>query len=120
MYKIGIDLVEIERIKKSIQSEHFCERVFGENELKELRARNMPAQSAAACFAAKEAFSKAIGTGICGFSLTEVETLHTENGKPYLHLSGNALKLAGDLSFDISITHTRELAQAVVIAYKEG
>lgn len=118
MYTIGIDLIEIERIKKSIESKHFCERVFGENELKELTDKGFPAQSAAACFAAKEAFGKSLGIGIFGFSLTEVETLHNKNGKPYLHLSGNALKLAGDLSFDISITHTRELAEAVVIAFK--
>lgn len=118
MYKIGIDLIEIERVKKSIESKHFCERVFGENELKELLAKNMPAQSAAACFAAKEAFGKAMGTGISGFALTEVETLHNENGKPYLKLSGSALKLAEGYSFDISITHTRELAQAVVIAFE--
>lgn len=117
MYKIGMDLVEIKRMERSIQSKHFCKRVFGEREYDELLKRGFPTQSAAACFAAKEAFSKAIGTGIRGFSLNEVEVLHYENGKPYLFLSGNALKMAENLSFDVSITHTDETAGAIVLAF---
>lgn len=119
MNKIGFDLVEIKRMEQSIKSEHFCKRVFGEREFEELKKRGFPTQSAAACFAAKEAFGKAMGTGLVGFSLNEVEVLHNENGKPYLSLSGNALKLAENFSFDISITHTDETAGAVIIAWEE-
>lgn len=120
-FKIGIDSVEIERIKKSIEKESFVKRVYGEKELFELKEKNMAAQSAAACFCAKEAFSKAIGTGVTGFNLNEVETLHDEKGKPFLVFSGNAEKIVDEsgLSFDISITHTDTVATAVVIAFKE-
>lgn len=119
MYKIGFDLVEIKRMERSIKSEHFCKRVFGEREYEELLKRGFPVQSAAACFAAKEAFGKALGIGLVGFSLNEVEVLHNEKGKPYLYLSGKALELSKNLSFDISITHTDETAGAVIIAWEE-
>ena len=119
-FKIGIDSVEIERIAQSVKKDSFIRRVYGENELKELRNKNMPAQSAAACFCAKEAFSKAIGTGISGFGLKEVETLHDEKGKPFLVFSGEAKRIVEEsgLSFEISITHTDSTATAVVIAFK--
>lgn len=121
VFKIGIDSVEIERIRKSIEKGTFIKRVYGERELEELREKNMPAQSAAACFCAKEAFSKAIGTGVTGFNLNEVETLHCESGKPYLVFRGSAEKIVeqNGFSFDISITHTDTTATAVVIAFKE-
>ena len=121
VFKIGIDSVEIERIRKSIEKDTFIKRVYGERELEELLEKNMPAQSAAACFCAKEAFSKAIGTGVTGFNLNEVETLHCESGKPYLVFCGSAEKIVeqSGFSFDISITHTDTTATAVVIAFKE-
>lgn len=117
---IGIDSVEIDRIKKSIENEKFLERVYGTNELIELRETGTRAERCAAFFAAKEAFSKTLGTGVRGFSLTEVEILHNENGKPYLLLSGNALKMAKKLSysFEVSITHTKTTATAIVIGFK--
>ena len=65
IYGIGYDLCKIERMKKSLQSETFCKRVFGSAEWAALQAlgENRRAESAAACFAAKEAFLKAAGTG---------------------------------------------------------
>lgn len=97
----------------------FLKKFYGERELAELEKRGVPAQSVAAAFAAKEAFSKALGTGISGFSLREVELLHEDSGKPYLFLSGSAKELAGKLSFDVSVTHTDALASATVIAWEE-
>ncbi len=119
MISNGIDLVEIKRIEKSIKSESFLKRVYGENELRELKKKST--QSYAGAFAAKEAFSKALGSGIVGFSLNEVEVLHKENGEPYFFLSGRAKKTADEkgLSFAVSITHTGEYAAAVVTAYTE-
>ena len=117
---VGIDSVEIDRIEKSIENERFLERVFGNNELIELRDNGTRAERCAALFAVKEAFSKAIGTGVRGFSLSEVQMLHDENGKPYLSLSGNAAKIAKKLgySFEVSVTHTRAEATAIVIGTK--
>lgn len=122
MTAIGIDLVEIGRIRKSLQNRRFFHRVFGPLEQQELLGKRNPLSSAAACFAAKEAFSKALGTGIRGFSLEEVQLLHDPLGKPYLQLNGNAAALAREkqLVFCISITHTKEYAAAVVAADREG
>ena len=118
---VGIDMIEISRVEKSIQSEHFCQRVFGPEEFEELKSKNMRAESAAAAFAAKEAFGKALGTGLRGFSLNEVQVLHDELGKPFLKLSGQAEKTAREksLSFALSITHPHEYAAAVVTAFEE-
>ena len=76
-------------MKHSLENPRFfmpC--IPGEQERQELEARRTPLQSAAACFCAKEAFSKVLGTGVRGLFLTEVELLHRENGAPYLSLSG--------------------------------
>ena len=119
--QVGIDSVEINRIKALIESkERFIERAFSLEEQKEFSKRNNKPQHIAAAFSAKEAFSKALGTGISGFNLNEVSLLHKENGKPYLEFSGKALKIVEEskLSFDVSITHTDSLATAVVIAFK--
>lgn len=122
MLSVGIDLVEIKRIQKSVQNPRFCSRVLGSGERSELALRGFPVQSIAASFCAKEAFSKAIGVGLRGFALYEVELLHDGAGKPYLVLSGNALRLAQErrLVFTVSVTHTRAYAAAVVIGQEEA
>ena len=120
--RIGLDMVEISRMAGCLESTHFIERVFGAREREELTARRFAPQSAAAAFAAKEAFAKAMGTGIRGFSLVEVELLHDELGAPYLALSGRAQRMAhtrGLTQFCVSLTHTKELAAAVVVALPE-
>ncbi len=94
MLFVGIDSVEINRIEKAMKNPRFCQRVFGEAENSLLAMRGFSAESAAACFCAKEAFSKAMGTGIRGFRLSEVELLRNDVGAPFLQLSGNALKIA--------------------------
>ena len=120
--RIGLDMVEISRMSDCLENAHFIERVFGEQERGELMLRRFAPQSAAAAFAAKEAFSKALGTGIRGFSLTEVQLLHDELGAPYLSLSGRAERLAREkgMTFAVSLTHTKDLAAAVVVAQEEG
>lgn len=121
MLSVGIDLVEIKRIQKSIQNPRFCSRVLGSREYSQLALRGFPVQSIAASFCAKEAFSKALGTGLRGFSLNEVELMRDGAGKPYLALSGNALQMAQEqrLVFSVSVTHTRAYAAAVVIGQEE-
>ncbi len=119
MYKIGTDIVEVERIKKSVSNERFKLKVFSPDELSFIEKKKNPFESFAGNWAAKEAFSKAIGTGVRSFSLAEVEVLRDNLGKPYLKLSGNALAAADGLSFDVSISHTKTLATATVIAFKE-
>lgn len=115
--RVGIDSVEIERISKSIQSPAFLKHVFSVREIEMLSQKKMSAQSYAGNFAAKEAFSKALGTGIRGFSLNEISVLRDELGAPYFELSGNAESAAKGYAFTVSITHTKDTATAIVIAY---
>ncbi len=120
MFKVGIDLVEITRIKKSVENQRFIERVFSKKEIALFSAKDSAFQSMAGNWAAKEAFSKSLGTGVSGFSLNEVSVLRDEKGAPFIELTGKALRLAEGYEFSVSITHTDDLAQAVVIAYRKG
>ncbi|MCI1964563.1 MAG: NAD(P)H-hydrate dehydratase [Oscillospiraceae bacterium] len=119
MLLVGTDLVEIARIQKSMTNSLFCSRILGDKEYEQLAGRNFPAQSVAASFCAKEAFSKAIGTGLGGFRLREAELLRRPNGKPELHLSGKAAELAKGIRFSVSVTHTAETAAATVVGWGE-
>ena len=114
MYRVGIDCVEISRMADKASKASFVKHVFGEDELAEITERGMKPVNFAVCFAAKEAFSKAIGTGLRGFAFNDVQLLHESSGKPYLKLSGNLNKY-DEKCFDISITHTAELVFATVI-----
>lgn len=115
----GIDLIEIDRIRKSIQNPRFVSRVFSPKE-RELLQTPKAAQTAAANFCAKEAFAKALGTGVRGFALCEVSVLRDALGAPYLQLSGKAKEIADarGLTFSVSLSHTENYATAVVIAYR--
>lgn len=121
MYTVGIDMVEISRIEKSVKNKRFTDRVFSEKEQALFLSKKLPYESMAGNWAAKEAFSKAIGTGVRDFSLNEVSVLRNELGAPYYELSGNALEIVRDkgLEFSVSITHTSEYAQAVCIAFNK-
>ena len=121
MYSVGIDSIEIARIAESIKNEKFIKKVYGDSELREISLRGLHPRSFAVSFAAKEAFSKAIGTGIVGFSLNEVELLHNEFGAPYLFLSGKAKVIAEDKGFifSTSVTHTESVATVIFLAYQE-
>lgn len=115
--RVGIDSVEIGRIEKSLKINGFIERVYSLDEIELLKSRKMRSETAAANFAAKEAFSKAMGSGIVGFSLNEVSVLRDDSGAPYISLCGRAKELAAGLNLAISITHTETTATAIVIAY---
>lgn len=116
---LGIDLVEIPRIESSLKRFNFLTRCFGEHEIEEYKSRGSKASYIAANFCAKEAFSKAIGTGIRGFDLREVELLRDSMGKPYIAFSGRAAEMVKRLGFEfeVSVSHTKHYAVAVVEAY---
>ena len=82
----------------------------------------MRPETMAANFAAKEAFAKALGTGVRGFALGEVAVLRDSLGAPYFALSGRAKELAEGRgpAFSVSLTHTDELAAAFVVAWTKG
>ncbi|MDO5559595.1 MAG: holo-ACP synthase [Oscillospiraceae bacterium] len=114
---IGIDMIEIDRISKSIKIPGFIEKVYSPQEIEIYKKRRENPEVLAGRFCVKEAFSKALGTGVRNFELDEVSTLNDELGRPYIVLSGNALRLLGDRSVSVSITHTKTYAQAAVIIY---
>ena len=119
--KTGVDIIEIARIQAALDrhGERFLKRVFTEAEVFECSGR---AEALAVRFAAKEAASKALGTGIGPIRWREVETLHKWSGEPYLVLYGNAEKIANELGlavWAISLSHSRENAIAVVVASSE-
>jgi holo-[acyl-carrier protein] synthase len=118
---MGTDLVEIERVQRSIDrfGERFLERVYTPGEIAYCMQKKNVAESFAGRFAAKEAGAKALGTGIShGVSWKEFEVLRAPSGKPSLRLTGRAAELAralGVLHVSLSLTHTRALAMAVVV-----
>ena len=119
MYGIGVDIVSIGRIEKSLERESFLAKVYGKGEIALFASDNrIKTNSLAANFAAKEAFSKALGTGVRGFDLTEVEILRDELGAPYFELSGRAKQIAEsrNLEFKVSLSHEKDKAIAFVVA----
>ncbi|MCX7695390.1 MAG: holo-ACP synthase [Caloramator sp.] len=112
---IGTDIIEISRIKRAAEKRGFLERVYTENELEYIKNKNI--ESAAGYFAAKEAVSKALGTGIKGFSFRDIEILKRD-GAPYVVLHGGAKKIAEGkniINIQLSISHCREYAVAFVV-----
>lgn len=121
MVYAGVDLIEISRLKRCVQRPHFMQRVFSEEERTLFLSKGNPLPTIAANFAAKEAFGKAMGTGVRGFSLTEVAALRDGAGRPYLHLTGRAKQLAEQrgMNFSVSISHTKEYAICFVTAVSD-
>jgi holo-[acyl-carrier protein] synthase len=121
---IGIDLVEINRIERAMmRHDDFVSRIFSQRERELCEDCSRPARRYAACFAAKEAASKALGTGVRGFSWSELEVLKDPGGKPILALSGKAREeadLRGVGEILISLSHSRGLAVAVAQAVSPG
>lgn len=117
----GVDMLEIARMARSLGNPRFLERVFSAAEREEYLRRGSPASYLAGSFSAKEAFSKALGTGVRGFSLSEITVERDKLGKPRLVLSGAAERLAREqgLCFDLSITHTKDHVVAFVVGYSE-
>ena len=116
MHYIGIDIIEIARIKKAIArwGESFLHRVYTEPELELYHKKP---SSLAARFAGKEAVVKALGTQAKGISWKEIEILSDSSGRPLVHLYGKARDQAGSLGLDnlaISLSHSREYAIAYV------
>jgi len=114
---IGIDIIDIKRIKSIMEKfgEKFYEKILTEKEIAYCKSyKAKPEPHFAGRFASKEAYSKALGTGISKeFKWKDIEILNDERGKPYIHH-----KVENEYSkykFHVSISHTDEYATAVVI-----
>ena len=116
---IGNDIIEIERIEKAISKEGFKNKIYTQRELENIEKRGNRTETYAGIFSAKEAISKAIGTGVREFSLTDLEILNDDLGKPYVVVSEKLDKILKNkkesYQIEISISHSRKYATAMAI-----
>lgn len=113
---IGNDIVEIARIEKAIQNESFKKRVYTANEIELIEKKGAGKfASYAGRFSAKEAISKAMGTGVRGFNLIDIEILSDELGKPVVNFKNELEKFMRNKKIELSISHSKEYATAVAI-----
>ncbi len=117
MLSVGVDIVEIERVERAVGrwGGRFLQRVYSPSELRLCRGA---VPELAVRFAAKEAISKALGTGLMGVSWREMEVLADTRGKPLVHLLGRAADRAAALGLGelaVSLSHSRDYAVAVVV-----
>ncbi len=121
MQYIGIDMIEIARIKRAMArwGERFLQRIYTTGELK---LYSKKPSSLAARFASKEAVMKLLGTGIRGVGWREIETLPMAGGRPTIRLYGRAMSKAEELGLkeiSVSLSHSKEYAIASAVGMAE-
>jgi len=116
---IGVDIVYAKRMERWCENPRLLERYFHPSELETAASRGKGAAlSLAARFAAKEAFGKALGTGIFNFALKDILVINKHNGKPEIQVFGTAreaLEKSGADAMHISLTHEKDYAVAMVV-----
>ncbi len=122
IYGIGTDIVKVDRMKKWLLDGKMVQRFFNPAEMNSCTSMQASAEHYAARFAAKEAFGKAIGTGLAEFKLQDVFVKNDEFGKPELVLQNEAAELlkkkCGNAKIHISLSHEKEYALAYLIIEK--
>ena len=94
LFGVGTDIIRVNRLKKSLKKKPFLSRIFNEEEIIKCERTKKNSNCFAKRFAAKEAFSKALGTGISnGINLNEIIVKNNNSGKPYFNFEGNTKKL---------------------------
>ena len=120
---IGVDMTTVERFLKWIEQPNMIERFFNKEEMTTNPNIAFQKEHYAARFAAKEAFGKALGTGVTGFNLCDVYIKSEANGRPVLKVQGSAEKMLkkiyGDCTLYVSLSHERNNAIAVVVIEKK-
>ncbi len=122
IYGIGTDIANINRIKKSLKNKNFIDRLFSKNEVKKCNNQINKANCYAKRFAAKEAFSKAMGTGISrGINFNEIIVHNIKSGKPNIKLLGNTKKIVNKIlnkkkiNIFLSLSDDKPFAVATVV-----
>lgn len=117
---IGIDAVDVERFRRSLQrTPSMHQRLFTASELEYVAPKTDPVPSLAARFASREAVMKAMGLGLGAFGFHDVWVDRRDSGEPMLNVTGRAAELANERGIDtwhLSITHTDQVAIAYVVA----
>jgi len=118
MIHTGIDLTSVARIKKSLEahSENFLNRICTPPETVRLQQEKRKDEKVAGLFALKEAFSKALGTGIgSGVSFHDIEVSYTELGQPRIKYTGTKFKSASSWQVSCSLSHEGDIVAAIVV-----
>jgi holo-[acyl-carrier protein] synthase len=120
IYGIGTDITAVDRFVKWIRIPSMIARFYNENEIQKSGSESFLCQHYAVRFAAKEAFSKALGTGIDGFELHDVYIANDKDGKPELLVQGTAAGLlekrcGKNAKMHVSLSHEKEYAVAFVV-----
>ena len=121
IYGIGTDIADCARVGSiyAKHGHHFVKNILTPAELERLAELKKPDEYIAGRWAAKEAFSKALGTGMCAeCAFVEIEVLSDERGKPFVKLyaaTAETAKRLGITRIHVSISHERELATAFVV-----
>ena len=122
IYGVGVDLADVSRIKNAWErwGSRFEEKIFTPREIESCRSKVNAASCLAMRFAAKEAFSKAVGLGLRSARLLwrDIEVVHDSKGKPSLALHGTAARVSEELGLSgvhVSLTDEKGLAQAFVV-----
>ena len=121
IYGIGTDIVSIKRIKASLKKKSFIKRIYNKQEILKCKGFANQYNCYAKRFAAKEAFSKALGTGISnGINFNEIIVLNNKSGKPYINLKGETKKKIKQIfkqkktTISLSLSDERDYAVAFV------
>ena len=94
LFGVGTDIIQVNRLKKSLNKKPFLSRIYSKEEIIKCKRRKINSNCFAKRFAAKEAFSKALGTGISkGISFNEIVVLNEKSGKPYIKLINKTKKI---------------------------
>jgi len=123
IFGIGTDIIEVERIEKQLEANSgLKEKLFTVGEIAYCETKKNKAQHYAARFAAKEAFLKAIGTGWRdGLQFNEIEVSNDKLGKPVIIISGRTKDFVAEIgitNIQVSLTHIRNVVNAIVIVEK--
>ena len=122
VYGIGTDITNINRLSRSIKKKKFLSKIFDEDEIKRCKKLKNSLSCYAKRFAAKEAFSKAVGIGISkGIKFNEIIVQNNKYGKPYIKLLGKTKKLSHKIlnkkkiNIFLSLTDDKPFAIATVV-----
>lgn len=122
-YKVGTDIIEVDRIKEAMQDEKFAKRVFTDKEIEYCESKKATKfQSFAARFAAKEAIFKAISSYLDNkFELEwkDIEVLNDENGRPYVNILNENNKSLKNIVVDVSLAHLGAYAVSTAIVMEK-
>ncbi len=131
VFGIGTDISKVSRFSKWVRNPNLISRFFNEREIVEVDSESLErriqslSEHYAARFAAKEAFSKALGTGFVGLELSDFGIVNDSSGKPEFYFGKKTLERISDITGDdflvhVSISHEKEYATAFVVIETGG